>query len=477
MSLIKRLLLLTGALFFLILANGIGPYYDASLKTSSALAYEASSSSFFIRGATLDDIAGRASSSTFIHYIAGGQAISGLASSTSSFINHMGILDAIFRSFIPNYQQIHFHWRNDDGTEATATSATSGVQDTTLASIAKNTVKRIRIEISNSGGVSNISTQQLRIEYGLKSTTCAAIGSWIDVGAVGGDWDMGASQLVEASDTTDVAVSIGGVTGANNTFLTPNGGQRETTSQTGNLTVANNNFVELEYAIQALAAATNGATYCFRLTNAGSTTNYTYTQYPQATLAAGAASITLTLNAGGIVTFGSIIAGGQRKTSTTNLLVTQSNATSINITAGRQRAISNVTLASNAAPTVTMNQVSDTVNGIDVFNTIATCSTVGSHPAIWPGSTGVSTGLGFTLWKDSNSSKDTNCWGTGTTESGSLNQYAALPASASASSFVSIPSSPPASFYASIGYSLEVRSIQKATPYNGAVVFTATALP
>ncbi|GEM_PF-7107999 len=190
----------------------------------------------------------------------------------------------------------------------------------------------------------------------------------------------------------------------------------------------------------------------------------------------GTTSLTLTLDGGATIAFGTL-ANGTRVTNTTRLKVTQTGAGSVNITAGRQRANSTpATLASNAAPAILSNQIDDDIDGIDVFNGISNCSTVGSHPAIWPSQSGVSTGLGFSNWAAS-TGKDTTCWGTGTTVADSLNQYAVLQASSSASSFINIASSPPATLYASVGYSLEVKSTQKATVYSGGVVFTATSLP
>jgi hypothetical protein len=65
--------------------------------------------------------------------------------------------------------------------------------------------------------------------------------------------------------------------------------------------------VELEYAIQALSAATDSGTYCFRLTNAASTTNFIYSKYATTTLAAGGGNSApvvsaLTLNGGSVIT-------------------------------------------------------------------------------------------------------------------------------------------------------------------------------
>lgn len=459
--------ILAGTLF--VLGHGFGPFYEYK---QDAMAFEASSSTnFFLHGGGLTSVDGTASSSTnFIQNAAGGQAITGVASSSTSFISFKGLINLIFRTFKPKYEQIHYHWRNDDGTEATATSATSGTEDTALSSLALSTVKRIRVEISNEGGQDSISAQQFRLEYGTKITTCAAIVTWTDVGAVGGDWDMGASSLIEAGDTTNIAVSAGGVTDTNNSFLTPNGGQRETTSQTGNLTVYSNNFVELEYAAQAISPASGD--YCFRLTNAGSTTNFTYTVYPEATVSA-ASTITLTVDAGGAISFGTL-SYGSRVTGTTRLKVDTNSATGYTVFVGRDRAITNVTLASNANPG-SIN-ISDTENGIDVFDGLGASCTDGTGPMVWPGGAGVSTGLGFVLWA-ADINKETACWGAGSTETHVSNRYSALQASSAASNFLSTSGNSPNPSYASVGWSIEIKQLQQNTDYTGDVVFTATTTP
>ena len=108
-------------------------------------------------------------------------------------------------------EQIHSHWRNDNGSEASATSATGGSEDTLLANLAKGTLKRLRMEISNEGQSAS-GNVNYRLEYALKSTTCAAIpsGNFTDVGAVGGDWDMAdSSNLVDGTDTTNISVAAG----------------------------------------------------------------------------------------------------------------------------------------------------------------------------------------------------------------------------------------------------------------------------
>ena len=169
----------------------------------------------------------------------------------------------------PITTQTHYHWRNDDGTEAGATSATLGVEDTAITAVAKETTKRLRMQVSNEGTVTT-GAEQYRLEYGTKVTTCTNVGTWNDVGEVGGAFGMvTTANLTEGSDTTDIATTTGGLTNENTTFLTPNGGQRDTTSQTGNLTLSSTNFVELEYAIEATVDAGDDTDYCFRLTLAG----------------------------------------------------------------------------------------------------------------------------------------------------------------------------------------------------------------
>jgi hypothetical protein len=251
-----------------------------------AAAVDSSSTSFFVRQ-DVNFINGSPTSTSFGLLNGAGQVGTGFSSSTSFGLG-AGSLYNILQTVGPTYTQIHYHWRNDDGTEATATSATGGTQDTSLTNMAKNTAKRLRVEISNEGGTAaGFSTQQFRIEYALLSGTCAS-STYTDVGAAAGDWDMAtSSQLTEAGDTTNISNASGGVTDENARFLTPNGGQRETTSATGAISVPSDTYTELEYAIQPLTAASAGP-YCFRVTNAGATSSFAYAIYPTSTVSTGA---------------------------------------------------------------------------------------------------------------------------------------------------------------------------------------------
>ena len=178
--------------------------------------------------------------------------------------------------------QANYHWRNDDGDEAGATSATGGTGNTPVVDVFQNTQQRLRFAVSNDGSAS-ADTTGLRLEYGTKITTCENVGSWERVNT-GVAFDMDTtSQLTDGDDTFDIGNGIGGVSNPNTTLLSPNGAELETTDQTGVLTLSTANYVELEYALELTDVSGFGATYCFRLTDAG-TPFVTYTNYPELTV-------------------------------------------------------------------------------------------------------------------------------------------------------------------------------------------------
>ncbi|MBY0538371.1 hypothetical protein K2P47_03150 [Patescibacteria group bacterium] len=181
--------------------------------------------------------------------------------------------------------QTHYHWRNDNGNETAATSATGGIADTPIPALLQNTPRRLRVQVSNEGSLASPATQ-FRLEYAEAAPTCAAASGWTDVNATNDAWNMFDSTFVpNGSNTTDISVASGGMVNENTTFLTPNGGQLDTTSQTGPLTLTATNFVELEYSIVASSSAPQGTTYCFRVTSAG-TVLPVYSVYPQVTVSA-----------------------------------------------------------------------------------------------------------------------------------------------------------------------------------------------
>jgi hypothetical protein len=179
------------------------------------------------------------------------------------------------------FEQLHYHFRNDDGTEAGASSATEGIEDTPITQVAFGDAHRIRFMVSNEGATTSTSTV-FGLQYGTKNTTCDAT-AWNNIHESGGAWTMSDSpNLTDGDDTTNISIAIGGVTDENTTFLTPNGGVLDTTGTSSPLSVAETEFVELEYAVEATPNAEYGDTYCFRVVANGESLA-TYDVYPQAT--------------------------------------------------------------------------------------------------------------------------------------------------------------------------------------------------
>jgi len=213
--------------------------------------------------------------------------------------------DAIFAKAgstpTPNLTQIHYHWRNDYNNEADATSATSGTEDTSFDTFSASQNKRLRLEISNEGGAASESVGFL-LEYGLKETTCGAISTWVDLGAGGGDWDMfPTDNLTDGNNTTDIIDSNkGAVSNANPTFKSSNAGVKDTSSLVAAMALTYEDYVEMEFSIKP--NVTSG-TYCFRVTDGGSTTNFTYSVYPETTVLANQAPTIneVSLNSKGVI--------------------------------------------------------------------------------------------------------------------------------------------------------------------------------
>ncbi len=313
-------------------------------------AFSATSTSFYVR----QNLLSGAGSSTlpygtttdFRIIPAGGEPALGIGTTTSYEVRS-GFLHGLQVPALPVYEQAHYHWRQDDGTETTATSKTSGVEDTSVANINKLSAVRLRLSVSNEGGTQySYASQQFRLEYGLLVSTCAAVASWTQVGSGGAVWGMSDSaSLTNAADTTNISAGVGGVSDTNASFLSSNGGVRDTGSDTGSLLVSSDSFVELEYSIQAEATAADEETYCFRVTNAGSASLFEYAQYPEATIAAG--SLTFSTDSG-TEAFPALTPGTPVSTSTI-LSITSANGTGFSVSLIRDTVAATMDLNTDSA--------------------------------------------------------------------------------------------------------------------------------
>lgn len=195
----------------------------------------------------------------------------------------------------PNLYQSAYRWRNDDGSEVAATWAANA--DTILTQLTASTTKRLRLQVKNDNGSG--ASYTYRLEYGVKSTTCDAISSWTAVPDTPGSeaWSMIDSSYFSNGDSTTNVSGISDPSG----FSFTAGKINDTSNQTASISLTGSQFTEMEYAVQATSNAVGGQTYCFRVTNAGATTNFTYSSYPEASISS---AISISLTTSGTIQFG-----------------------------------------------------------------------------------------------------------------------------------------------------------------------------
>jgi hypothetical protein len=166
--------------------------------------------------------------------------------------------------------QTHYHWRNDDGdeTDTGATSATGGSEDTAVIDVKFESNNRLRLQVSNKGGMTSTSTEYI-LEYGAKAASCELVSSWINVGETGGAFDMSLSSHISDGNTTDIDNAANGAMTEENLTLFGTGALRESTATSGSITLLNNQYAELEYSIKTNIEAGYDTDYCFRVTSSG----------------------------------------------------------------------------------------------------------------------------------------------------------------------------------------------------------------
>lgn len=179
-----------------------------------------------------------------------------------------------------------YHWRNDDGNETDASSATGGVANTPIVALQQNTPRRLRLAVDNSGSTST-PTMDLQLEYGVRTTVCEAVAAWTPVNYTNAHFASFDSTFVtDGANTTDIAVGIGGVPNPlGSAFKTPNSGQLDTTATATAVSLLADEFIELEFSLEATANSIEGTTYCFRVSDAGAPLQ-SYSEYPVLTVSA-----------------------------------------------------------------------------------------------------------------------------------------------------------------------------------------------
>ncbi len=169
----------------------------------------------------------------------------------------------------------------------------AAAEDTKLTGLAKNTIKRVRFEVSNEGNASSGAvTYQLQVA---ETATCSA-GSYNNVPTdTSGHWQVTDSSFITDGEPT--ANISPGLTDDATTFVS--GELKDLGNTTGTITLGVDQFTEVEFSVQALAAATDGGDYCFRLQVLD-----TYINYAEVQLAAPTTDVTVTVSGTQTATMG-----------------------------------------------------------------------------------------------------------------------------------------------------------------------------
>ena len=187
--------------------------------------------------------------------------------------------------------QVHYRWRNDNGTEATATFTWG--EDTKIYGIQKGTgIHRLRFLVANSGVQNPAITYQLQVA---ETATCSS-GSYSAVPSnPTGEWEITTSQLVDGAATTNVS---GGLSDPGGTTWVA-GEQEESSNTTQSITLGEDEFTEIEFSIEANSSATDNGDYCFKLVDSVGGDLANYSVYAQARIIPATAVSLVSFNARG----------------------------------------------------------------------------------------------------------------------------------------------------------------------------------
>ncbi len=181
-------------------------------------------------------------------------------------------------------EQAHFRWRNDDGSETTATwRGAEDVGDPAGTSTALNigSSTRLRIAVANSGAGS-AGSYIYRLEYATTTTSCnsGTLSSWTAVPAIATNQHFVAttSSYFANNDNTTAQLSADG------RIFTTGKMVEHPSATTSAITLNEGHYTEIEYVLNVTGNAATGTTYCFRATNNGESLNL-YSKYAEATLA------------------------------------------------------------------------------------------------------------------------------------------------------------------------------------------------
>lgn len=338
-------------------------------------------------------------------------------------------------------------------------------EDIVETGLAKSTNIRLRFQIDNTGG--SASAYNYRLEWAAQSGTCDTAYTGESYAAVPDvpttqhfDMTLSGSSLFVDGDPTTAQLSNA------EAFTFVAGDQVESTSnQSGAITLAQNQYTEVEYVFQANTNATDGGVYCFRVTNAGTILD-SADVIAQVTLAGGAASLTFVVSTDTFPT----LTPGIPIFATTTLSVNTDNSTGWNVTVSRDDTDTTMDLDSDA-----------TVNIIDQTAWVpgGATTTVGNAVRISSlDSTGDVLAMRVMTASGTASFISTAWWGTTDAYIDSATTlWAGFNSTAQKVGDSSVSCSGADCALNTVLYYLDVPSTQKTGTYSGGITYTATMNP
>ncbi|MDD5145368.1 MAG: hypothetical protein PHF44_00745 [Candidatus Pacebacteria bacterium] len=181
----------------------------------------------------------------------------------------------------------HYRWRDDSA--ALDTSGGFAAEEDNSTTTLVGTTLRLRIEIANTSngtGTENI----YKIEYAEKTGDCTTeTYTEVPKTATAQYFELATSTKYASRSTVQTSL----LTSDGRTFATGTGSALAIpNSTTSPFTLGNLKYTEFEYALVPTSTITSQKTFCFRLTNNGTTTGMAYTIYPQVTVHIPVATIT-----------------------------------------------------------------------------------------------------------------------------------------------------------------------------------------
>lgn len=189
---------------------------------------------------------------------------------------------ASFAPPVPDVSQLHYRWRADDGDEESANWLESEDAPSPIlgAQIGKGSTTRLRFSAANTGG-GDAENYNYRLEYAISSVGCASDpGGWI---AVPVSYTSEHFNIIDSAYFADSATTTGRLANDEEYDFVSGDMVESPSNVSAGITLPEERYTEIEYALEVTANAADAQTYCFRITDDGSALD-AYGIYAQVTL-------------------------------------------------------------------------------------------------------------------------------------------------------------------------------------------------